>query len=41
MILVVSGVLPPKEWEHKSTIQNKDGYTVASLLAFCGIVPMK
>ena len=41
MILVISGVLPPKEWEHKPTIQNKDGDTVARLLAFYGIVPIK
>ena len=33
MRLIYSGLMPPKEWEHRSDLKNCDKNTVAMLLA--------
>lgn len=37
MLLSMNYIVVPKEWEHKPSIQNKYGYTVALYLAERGI----
>ena len=39
MFLADKGIIPPKEWEHKADLQNKDSDTVARLLATEGVIP--
>lgn len=39
MLLASNGIIPPTYWEHKSTFINKEGYTVAMLLAESKIIP--
>ena len=33
MYFAMSGMIPPKEWEHDPELRNNEGYTVAMLLA--------
>ena len=41
MILVLNGIIPPKEWYHDPNIKNNYGDTVAMILAYKGIIPPK
>ena len=41
MLLAKNGIIPSKEWEHKSELRNKKYDTVAILLAYNKIVPPK
>ena len=41
MYLASNKIIPPKEWEHKPSLQNEDGWTVAMILAKKGINPPK
>ena len=34
-----AGIIPPKEWEHPPYLRDRDGFSVAILLAFRGIIP--
>lgn len=39
MLLASNGIVPPTCWEHKSILSNKDGNTVAMVLAKSRIIP--
>lgn len=39
MYLADAGVIPPKEWEHDSTLKDKQGRTVGMILVSKGITP--
>ena len=41
MILAMSGIIPPKEWIHDSTLCDNFGNTVAMVLAWYGTIPLK
>lgn len=41
MILATKLIIPPKEWIHSPTIQNKNNITTAMFLADKGIIPPK
>ena len=39
MRLAYSGLIPTKEWEHKSDIENSEGDTVAMMFSKNKIIP--
>jgi len=41
MVMALNKTIPPREWEHKSTLTNINDLTVAHCLAYRGIIPPK